>query len=186
MELEADSVTRIILPKPHWQSIMEHCRRKLSGPYLPGEVEEKKAYGLVAGSIEGGVGTVGRCIALLKNVREEGPYRLVMDGIMARHAVPSETPLAKRGWVAEPGELLAAVKGCKRDTLVILGMYHMHRVAWQHDRLRNTPTIVDTVLAEKSRMLIFIVSMVSPEQPTIRAFFEGSLIREIPIIIENE
>ncbi len=186
MELEAGSVTRIILPIPHWQSIVEHCQRKLSGQYLPEENEGRKAYGLVAGSIECGVGTVGRCIALLKNVREEDPYRLVMDGIMAKHAVPSETPLAKRGWVAEPRELIEVVKGCKRDALVVLGMYHMHRVAWQHDRLRNTPTAVDTVLGEKSRMLIFIVSMVSPEQPTIRAFFEGSLFREIPIIIENE
>jgi hypothetical protein len=59
----------------------------------------------------------------------------------------------------------------------------MHRVAWPDDPLRDTPTTLDTVLAADSRMLLFIVSMVTPEQPTIRAFYEGNPDREIPIIL---
>jgi hypothetical protein len=43
------------------------------------------------------------------------------------------------------------------------------------------------MLAEDSRLLMFIVSMVDPARPAIRAFYEGIKTREIPIIrLESE
>ena len=68
---------------------------------------------------------------------------------------------------------------------LLLGAYHMHRVAWQDDPLRDMPTALDTILAADSGMLIFIISMVKVNQPTIRAFYEGKPDLEIPIIIED-
>ena len=104
---------------------------------------------------------------------------------LARHAVPSETPLSKRGWVAAPEELLKVIRGIQQENLLLLGSYHMHRVAWPDDPLRDTPTTLDTVLGAESNMLVFIISMVNSEEPLIRAFYEGKPDREIPIVVGN-
>ena len=104
---------------------------------------------------------------------------------MAEYAIPSETPLAKRGWIADPEELLENVRIMQQENLLLLGAYHMHRVAWPDDPLRETPTTLDTILAAESRMLIFIISMVKTDQPVMRAFYEGDPDREVPILIEN-
>lgn len=105
-----------------------------------------------------------------------------MDKIMAEHAIPSKTPFDKRGWVADPEELANSIKVCQANQDTMLGTYHMHRVAWGHDALRDTPTKLDTVLAKDSRLLMFIISMVNPGQPMIRAFYEGDLGKEVPIV----
>ena len=111
------------------------------------------------------------------------PYKEYMDQVMTQYGVVSETPFSKRGWIADPEELLEKIKQIQHDNLLLLGAYHMHRVAWPDDPRRDTPTTLDTVLAADSRMLLFIVSMVTPEQPTIRAFYEGNPDRETPIIL---
>jgi len=100
---------------------------------------------------------------------------------MDEHAIPSETPLDKRGWVADPEETRLVLENCREHGSLLLGSYHMHRVAWAHDQVRDTPTILDTVLGKGSRLIMFIISMVDPDQPTIRAFMEGDIRREIPI-----
>jgi hypothetical protein len=165
--------------------MFEHCRRKLTEDYLSGEARDRKAFGLVAGRKDNLTFTVKQCLPLLKNVRDQYPYKEYMDQMMTEYAVPSETPLAKRGWIAEPAELLAKIKLIVQEDQLLLGAYHMHRVAWPDDPRRDTPTILDTVLAADSRMLLFIVSMVNPEQPTIRAFYEGKPDRETSIIIKD-
>ena len=175
--------SEIILPEIHWQAIVEHCRRKLAEQYLPDEVRERKAYGLIAGRLDGNTLRIARCIPLLKNARFQEPFRRYMDRAMGEHAYPSETATAQRGWVADPEELVEIMKECRRDGLEISGSYHMHRVAWKHDPLRDTPTEVDTVLADGSGSFIFIVSMVDPARPTIRAFYEGEKNLETPIKI---
>jgi hypothetical protein len=91
----------------------------------------------------------------------------------------------KRGWVAEPQELLQIIRLMQKDNLVLLGAYHMHRVAWPDDPLRDTPTGLDSVLAAGSRMLIFIISMVKADQPVMRAFYEGRPDMEIDILISD-
>jgi hypothetical protein len=101
---------------------------------------------------------------------------------MEKYAIPSETPLCKRGWVADPGELQDVLVECQRDNITVVGSYHMHRLAWKHDRDRDTPTQLDDVLGEQSRMIMFIISMVIPDQPVIRAFYEGKLHSEFSIV----
>ncbi|MDX1775927.1 MAG: hypothetical protein R3297_05050 [Desulfobulbales bacterium] len=173
--------SRIILPADQLRTVYEHCRRKLAGRYFADESPEQKAFGLVAGRQSKQGFTVSRCFPLLKNARQIEPYKSFMDNIMTRYAVPSETPLARRGWVADPQELLASVKECQRENLLLLGAYHMHRVAWQDDPRRDTPTVLDSILAADSGMLIFIISMINTDRPIIRAFYEGNPDMEIPI-----
>lgn len=162
-------------------AMLEHCRRKLAGSYLPGEDRNRKAFGLLAGTRSPGGLVVSRCFPLLANARHHDCHRDYMNRMMDEHAIPSETPLAKRGWVADPEELAGVVKTCRQDNLLLLGSYHMHRVAWEHDRLRDTPTSLDTILGRDSRLIMLIVSMVDPDQPRIRAFDEGKIEREYPI-----
>ncbi len=174
---------RIILPASLRQRITDHCRRKLSGRFLAEEEQNRKAYGLLAGEADGELITVKACLPLLKNARSIEPHRGFMDRMMQEHAIESETPLAKRGWVADPVELTGAVSKFKAQSLSLIGSYHMHRVAWDHDKDRDTPTTLDTVLGKDSRLIMMIISMVDPNQPTIRAFYEGREDREIPISI---
>lgn len=161
--------------------MIEHCRRKLAGDYLVGEEHNLKAFGLLAGTKTPNQITIGSCFPLLKNARSLDPHREFMNRMMESHAIPSETPLRKRGWVADPYELKLATAEFSLRGLAMIGSYHMHRVAWDHDDRRDTPTTLDTILGRDSRLIMFIISMVDPDQPIIRAFFEGSADLEIPI-----
>lgn len=171
---------RILLPADCRESIIAHCRHALT-EHREGRTWNGKAFGLICGSIAVDTLTVAACFRLQKNVRSQSPYREQMDRLMAEHAVPSETPLHQRGWVADPAELFARIRECRGNGQLLLGTYHMHRVGWVHDRQRDTPTALDTVLAVKSGLVMFIVSMVRPERPVIRAFYEGVREKEIPI-----
>lgn len=173
----------ICLPAIHRQKILDHCLRKLSGRYLDGEEQNLKAYGLLAGEKTPDKLTIKACLPLLKNARDIEPHRSFMDEMMQEHAFASETPLAKRGWVADPTELSQAVTEFQRQGLALIGSYHMHRVAWNHDHTRDTPTTLDTILGHDSRLIMFIVSVVKPDQPIIRAFFEGIEDQEVPISV---
>ncbi|MBU0484621.1 MAG: hypothetical protein KKB30_08925 [Proteobacteria bacterium] len=182
MELKSSSQIQIVLPDKCQSEIIDHCRRKLAGQYLKGEAQDLKAFGLIAGTRSENTITVKRCMPLLKNARSIDPYKGHMDRVMTKHAIPSETPLHKRGWVADPEELTEKVSECHAAKITLLGTYHMHRVGWQHDKIRDTPTKLDTILGHDSRMIMFIVSMVEPDKPIIRAFFEGICEQEIVII----
>jgi len=183
MRYHKGQLNRIFLPNFLWAEIIRHCRRKLHGDYLPGEGPAPKAFGLIGGRVDGDRLTVEVVIPLLKNARDCADQKSHMDNAMERHAVPSETPLDHRGWVAEPGELDAALAAIQQQGLRLIGNYHMHRVAWAHDQQRDTPTHLDTILGSTSRMFMFIIAMVNPDTPTIRAFFEGVQDLEVPIEI---
>ncbi len=183
MRYKKGQINTIHLPRLLWAEMVSHCRRKLHGDYLPGEGQSPKAFGLIGGRIGGGALTVEIVIPLLKNARDCADQKTLMDSAMQRHAVHSETPLDQRGWVADPTELDAALTTLQRQGLRLIGNYHMHRVAWAHDPQRDTPTQLDTILGSASRMFMFIVAMVNPETPTIRAFFEGVQDLEVPIKI---
>jgi hypothetical protein len=177
------NIRRLSLPSACRQLLIDHCRRKLAGDYLDGEEKNLKAFGLLAGERSAGHLTIKTALPLLKNARAVEPHRRFMNRMMEEHAIPSETPLEKRGWVADPEELAEAVAGFSRDGLALVGSYHMHRVAWEHDQIRDTPTTLDTILGRDSRLIMFIVSMVNPEEPIIRAYAEGNGEAEIPIEI---
>jgi hypothetical protein len=176
---------RIIFPAEYYQAVLEHCKRKLTENYIEGESPERKAFGLIGGRKNGADYIIERCLPLLKNARHLSPYSKLMDSVMAEYAVPSETPLAKRGWIAEPEELLGNIRQMQQENLLLLGAYHMHRVAWPDDPLRDTPTVLDTVLAADSKMIIFIISMVNADRPVLRAFYEGKPDKEVPVLIKD-
>lgn len=173
----------IHLPHACLSEMIHHCRRKLQGEYLPGEGQAPKAFGLIGGTSSATIVTVKAIIPLFKNARDCGDQKITMDLAMNRHAIASETPLDKRGWVAEQEELDTALNTLQSRGLRLIGNYHLHRVAWPHDSKRDTPTELDTVLGKNSRMLMFIVAMVNPDTPIIRAFFEGEPTLELPIEI---
>ncbi|MBU0675955.1 MAG: hypothetical protein KJ950_15065 [Proteobacteria bacterium] len=179
------SPSQIIFPDSCRQEMINHCRRKLAREFIEGEAQELKAFGLLAGNREGDRIQVGRCLPLLRNVRSQLPHRQFMDEIMTAHAIPSITPLDRRGWVADPAELMEKVRDCHQNHFTLVGTYHMHRVAWPDDATRDTPTTLDMILGQESRLIMFIVSMVSPKLPIIRAFSEGRPDREIPIFFED-
>jgi len=181
MEFNQDDITIISIERPLLQEIIDHCRRKLARRYLTDETRDLKAFGLLGGRVEQRGVTVRRVVPLRKNARAATGHKDYMDGAMARHAVPSETPLPERGWVADPRELDAALEDFHRRGDRLIGTYHMHRVPWEHDPDRDTPTELDSVLGKGSRLFMFIISMVDPNHPRVRAFFEGDPNREIPV-----
>lgn len=186
MELKEGATVKVILPIIHWQTIIEHCRRKAAGIYLPDESEEHKAFGLIAGNVADNTMLVQLCLPLKRNARSDEPYKQFMDKLLDEYAIPSKTPLNRRGWVAAPDELRQKITQCQEKQLSLFGTYHSHLIAWQDDPLRDTPTKLDGVLARGSRLLTFVVSMVDPRHPIIKAFYEGDRDREIPIMIRHD
>ena len=180
-----EQTKQIILPYLSWQEIVEHCRRKLSGDYLHGESRMPKAYGLVSGIQDEHTLNVKRILPIKKNVRDKEPYKTYIDRIMERYAVPSKTSLGRRGWVTDPEELKEYYDKCDQEKLIVFGTYHMHLTPWEHDPKRDTPTLLDTILAQGSNLFSFIVSMVDVARPSFRAFYEGSKEKEVPILIQE-
>lgn len=173
---------RIILPETVRQAILTHCRLPVEqmGAETAG-TPGSKAFGLLCGTTSEQCIAVADCLPLRKNARSRSPFKEHMDKVMEQYAIPSVTPLHRRGWVADPAELAEKMKECRQRRQTLLGTYHVHRVPWDHDPVRDTPTRLDTVLAQESRLVMFIVSMVNPERPVIRAFYEGVREAEIPI-----
>lgn len=180
MSLTYSPDTHIILPERNRQNILDHCNRALKA-HQSGRAEEGKAFGLVCGSVSGQMITVADSFPLQKNVRSQAPYKEYIDTMMNEHAVASVTPLDQRGWVADPAELFARIKECRSKEQILIGTYHMHKVGWDHDSMRDTPTKLDAMLARESGLLMFIISMVDPARPIIRVFYEGIMDLEVPI-----
>ncbi len=174
--------TSIRLPETCRTAIIEHCRRKLVLDTRPGESGERKAYGLLAGTVEDETAIITYVQPLLKNARTSGHFKKLMDKAMADYAVPSETPLERRGWVADPRELFDAMRFFQARGWQLIGTYHMHRVGWPHDPLRDTPTRLDRYLAADCGLFVCIVSMVDPDRPRLRAFYEGDIDQELPLL----
>jgi hypothetical protein len=180
-----EKIIQIILPYSNWQEIVGHCKRKLAGDYLHGESRVRKAYGLVAGVQDEKALNVQCILPIKKNVRDKEPYKTYMDTMMEQYAVPSKTSLDRRGWITDPEELKEYYDQCDQEKLIVFGTYHMHIVPWEHDPIRDTPTLLDTILARNSNLFSFIVSMVDVTRPRIRAFYEGSVENEVPIHVQE-
>lgn len=176
-------VREIHLPDDQHAALVGHARRKLRGEHLPGETAERKAFGLLAGRVDGGRATATAVLPLARNLRHEQPYKQQIDALVQALAVPSQTPLGRRGWLADPRELIAAQEACDRAGAIIFGSYHMHRVGWPADPLRETCTALDEALARDRGLWMLVLSMVDPERPVLRAFFEGDNDREAQIVV---
>lgn len=168
-----EDVREILFPPHAYERLLQHGRRKLRADYLPGEETERKAYGLLGGRLSGTRIEVTRVFPLQRNLRYMQRYRGFVDAMMESYAVSSETPFDRRGWIADPREVMEAEQDCQAHGALVFGTYHMHRVPWDDDPFRDTCTELDTRLAEDSGLWMLILSMVDPERPILRAFFEG-------------
>lgn len=172
---------KIVIP-PQWEKkLLAHCLRKYRKKYQHDETPERKAYGLIGGTQEGGVIRLGGVFPLRKNKRFDDAYVRYMDEMMSQYAVESKTPFIRRGWVADPEEVMKIYAECARLKIHQFGTYHMHLVAWKDDPIRDTCTEIDTILSQGSNSVMFIISLVDPKRPILRAFYEGKNDREIPI-----
>lgn len=181
--MNVEDIEEIVFPQKPYDELIAHCRRKISGDYHDDEVPERKAYGLIGGRLDGIQMTVTHVFGLRHNLRQDAQLKDHVDRVMEQYAVPSETPLEKRGWVADPEEVFEAQQICLAAGSELFGNYHTHRVAWDHDPTRETCTELDRQLAKDSGMWVFIVSMVDPDQPSVRAFFEADNAREATVRI---
>ncbi|MBW3606881.1 MAG: hypothetical protein KY463_00765 [Actinobacteria bacterium] len=178
-------IREIHLAPAHHRTLLDHARRKLCGGHLRGETAEAKAFGLLAGRIDGERAETSAVLPLARNLRHEPPYREQIDALVHALAVPSQTPLERRGWLADPRELIAAQEACDRAGTVIFGSYHMHRVGWPADPRRETCTALDEALARDRGLWMLVLSMVDPDRPVLRAFFEGDNDREAPVVLAS-
>lgn len=179
--LQGQPVSRIVMASGPREVLLGHCLRKLNERYEDDETPEPKAYGLIGGVVRDEVLTICRIEPLRRNARLVEPQKSFMDETLNRYAVASVTPLDRRGWVADPGESRRILAGFDRDGLELVGTYHMHRVSWKSDSLRDMPTKLDTILAENTDLLMVIISVVDPAKPIVRAFYEGICAAELPI-----
>lgn len=177
----AGRVTEILFPRPLYLNVFGHVVRKLTGHYVPGETAEPKAFGVLGGRGNGAAIEVTAVYPLQVNARHDARRAGVMNTLVEAHAIPSETPNTRRGWVADPGELLTIDRLCDRHDWMMFGNYHTHRVPWPDDPLRDHCTGLDRVLADGSGQWVFIVSAVDLRQLSVRAFYEGDNDREAVI-----
>ncbi len=179
-------VEEVHLSATHYRCLVDHGLRKIRSEHLPGETKERKAYGLLGGQPRDGRVDTTHVFCLARNARFEPAYRREMDDLMTSLAVPSETPLERRGWLTDPAELLDAERRCEGANALIFASYHMHRVSWPHDPLRDTCTAIDTALAKGSGLWVMILSLVDPQRPILRAFFEGNNDREARVVVSSD
>jgi hypothetical protein len=174
-------VQEILCPGHLYHRLVDHARRKLAGRYRAGEAPEPKAYGLVGAKLGGRRAELTSVCPLVRNLRYRADLKAYVDEVMQESAFPSETPLERRGWVADPSEVLSFQQACDQSGAALFGSYHMHRVPWDHDPRRDRCTAVDTKLASGSGLWVLILSMVDPDKPVLRAFYEGRNEDEAPI-----
>lgn len=179
--MQLSDVEEVVFPPHLYWHLVAHARRKLAGSYVPGEEAAPKAYGLIGGRLVNFRAEATHVFPLMRNARHDAHVRDDVDRLMEEFAVRSETPLERRGWVTDPKELMVAERRCERAGSMLLGGYHMHRVAWEHDPARDSCTEIDRKLAEESGLWMFILSMVDPDEPILRAFFEGCNEHEAPV-----
>jgi hypothetical protein len=178
---DLSQVEEIVLPRSLFACVASHVVRKLTGHYIDGETPETKAFGMLAGAPAGDALAVRAVFPLLANMRHDRARRQEMDEVVDAFAIPSQTPNEQRGWIADPRELMAVEQACDDTGWVVFGNYHTHRVAWDHDPLRDTCTGLDRALAAESGQWTFVYSAVDLHRPRLRAFFEGDNAHEAPI-----
>ena len=180
--LDPAAATAILLPAALRAELVGHAARKLRGEYRDDESPEPQAFGLLAGVPEGGALRAGAAFALRRNLRTDPRRGREVDTVVRELATDSRTPIERRGWLAAPEEIFAAQEHCDRAGLTVFASYHMHKVPWEHDPLRDRPTALDTALAEGQGLWMLILSMVDPERPRLRAFWEGRPDAEVPLV----
>jgi len=181
--IDYNSKYKIYLPESIRNIIVDHCLRKFSKKYLPIETHEQQAYGMVAGSVDDNVIHIGSVYTCNLNYRNDPTVVGYINGLINKYAIPSDTPIEHRGWVASPSEVIEAHDCFDKENTYLIGSYHMHHMkSWNGGQSKNYPSDFDEKLAENSNMIMFIVSVISGTECSIRAFYNGQKEREIEIL----
>lgn len=180
--LDLSRIRRIVLAREDREALLAHARRKLRGEFLEDETPLPQAFGLIAARVDGDGAASAGVHPLRRNARHDPRLRALVEGTIDELAVPSVTPNARRGWLADPRELFDIHRECERRGTLPIASYHVHRVAWEHDPLRDTPTALDHELARDQGLWVVIVSLVEPERPRMRAFWEGDPAAECELV----
>lgn len=163
--------------------IIEHCLRKYNKAYLPSETAEQQAYGLLAGEVKGNDIFIKGVYTSKLNHRNDPSVVNYINDLINKYAIPSGTPISQRGWVAKPEEVMEAHDYFDSMGLDLVGAYHMHhRKSWNGNQPKEYPSKFDEKLAENSNSLMFIVSIVSSKQYSVRAFYNGLKEKEIEVL----
>jgi len=166
-------VTAIEMAPEHRSQLIAHARRKLRGEYRKDETPVAQAFGLLAGTGRDDAVETTHVFPLRRNLRTDPVHGAEVDATVRELATASRTPLEQRGWIAAPEEVMEVQERCDAAGTFLFGSYHMHKVPWRHDPLRDTPTALDTALGEGQSLWMLILSLVDPERPLLRAFWEG-------------
>lgn len=183
--MSISNIRQFVLPKQVYTEIIKHALRKVRKEYHADEHPEPKAYGLIGGHTEGDKVRIIGSYPLKKNTRGAAQHKEKMDTQMQAYATPSVTPMEERGWIADADEVWEAVEQFSNKGGLLVGNYHTHRVAWEHDPVRDTCTKIDRQLAKGSGQWVFIVSVVDPDKPILRVFYEGVNEKEATITIQD-
>lgn len=177
------AVRTIAVAAAHRRTIVEHARRKLARRYDVDETPEREAFGLLGGRLpEAATIVVTEVFPLRRNLRGDPVRGAEIDAVVRDLARASTTPLDRRGWLAEPREVIAAQERCDAGGAVLFASYHMHKTPWEDDPVRDTPTALDAALGEGQGLWMLVLSMVKPDRPILRAFWEGRREREARIV----
>jgi hypothetical protein len=171
--LRLSEVTMIEMQAEHRSQLIEHARRKLRGEYRESETPHAQAFGLLAGTGRADAIRTTDVFPLRRNLRADPVRGAAVDVVVRELAIDSGTPIEQRGWIASPEEVIETQERCDADGTVLFGTYHMHKVPWRQDPLRDTPTALDTALGAGQGLWMLILSMVDPDRPILRAFWEG-------------
>jgi len=164
----------IVVPQTCRQMLLDHARRKLAGRYDADETPDRQAFGLLGGRrLESTCVVAAEVFPLRRNLRDDAIRGAALDATIRSLARASTTPLSQRGWLADPQEVMAAQDRCDANGMMLFGSYHMHKTRWNEDPLRDTPTVLDAALGEGQGLWMLILSMVDPNRPALRAFWEG-------------
>lgn len=177
------AASSIRLPGKLRSALVGHASRKLRGQYRDDETPVRQAFGLLAGIGSSDVLQTAEIFPLHRNLRTDPVVGREIDTVVRKLATDSRTPLEQRGWIAAPEEVIEVQERCDRAGLTLFGSYHMHQVPWHHDPLRDTPTALDTALGRDQGLWMVILSMVDPERPILRAFWEGQPEVEAELVV---
>lgn len=163
--------------------IVNHCIRKYNKSYLPDEMQEQQAYGILAGKLNRNIVCVNSIYKCKINYRNNASVMSYINNLIATYAIPSDTPIDQRGWVASPHEVMEALNNFDLLGCDLLGSYHMHHEkSWNGIQSKEYPSTFDEKLAKNSNLIMFVVSIISESKYSIKAFYNGLKEKEIEVI----
>ena len=167
-----------------YESIIDHCVRKLNKNYYEDETKEQQAFGVILGEKNIDGYRITKIINLKNNYRYEKETSKKMNDMLEKYAIPGGIELSERAWAIDPIELNSILMDMSNNE-ILLGTYHMHSdLSWKGEYPKELPTDLDRELNRGSDLINLIV-YIGKKQQKIRAFYESIIDSEYNIIKNN-